>query len=243
MVLNIIGIGLGDETDITLKGLALVKKSDFIYLESYTSRLNCDIAKLEELYGKKIILANRDMVENGTEIISNSKEKEVSFLVIGDVFGATTHVDIMERAKEEKIKVNIVHNASILTSVGETGLELYKFGKTTSIPFENSNVVSPVKVFDENKKLGMHTLFLLDLRPDEERFMTINDAIGYLTKNKVKSDLLAVACCAMGSSRQVIKSGELSELVKLKFDVYPQCLIIPGNLHFKEEEVLETFKV
>jgi diphthine synthase len=243
MVLNIIGIGLGDEADITLKGLELVKKSDFIYLESYTSRLNCDIAKLEELYGKKIILANRDMVENQTEIIDNAKEKDVSFLVIGDVFGATTHIDIMERAKEVGININIVHNTSILTAVGETGLELYKFGKTTSIPFENKNVVSPVKVFDENKKLGMHTLFLLDLRPDEDRFMTVNDAIAYLIKNEVDSSLLAVACCAMGSSRQVIKSGKLSSLAKLKFDVYPQCLIIPGNLHFKEEEVLENFKV
>ena len=241
MVLNIIGIGLGDEKDITLKGLELVKKSSFVYLESYTSRLNCDIVALEKLYGKKIILADRDMVENGTEIVSNAKDKEVSFLVIGDVFGATTHVDIMERAKESGIKVNIVHNSSILTAVGETGLELYKFGKTTSIPFENSNVVSPVKVFDDNHKMGLHTLFLLDLDPLNDKFMTVNDAIEYLIKNKIK-DLLAVACCAMGSFQQVIKSGKLSSLVKLKFDVYPQCLIIPGNLHFKEEEMLETFK-
>ena len=179
-MLNIIGIGLGDEKDITLKGLELVKKADFVYLESYTSRLNCSISKLEKLYGKKIILADRSLVENGTEIVLNAKEKDVSFLVIGDVFGATTHIDIMERAKEAKVKINIVHNASILTAVGETGLELYKFGKTTSIPFENSNVVSPVKVFEVNHKIGLHTLFLLDLRPDEDRFMTVNDAISYL---------------------------------------------------------------
>jgi diphthine synthase len=241
MVLNIIGIGLGDEKDITLKGLELVKKSNFVYLESYTSRLNCDIAALEKLYGKKIILADRDMVENKSEIVDNAKEKEVSFLVIGDVFGATTHVGIMERAKECGIKVNIVHNSSILTAVGETGLELYKFGKTTSIPFENSNVVSPVKVFNDNQKMGLHTLFLLDLDPLNDKFMTVNDAISYLVKNKVK-DLLGVACCAIGSSKQVIKSGKLSSLAKLKFDVYPQCLIIPGNLHFKEEEVLESFR-
>jgi diphthine synthase len=241
MVLNIIGIGLGDEKDITLKGLELVKKSDIVYLESYTSKLNCDVKKLEKLYGKKIIIADRDLVENKEEITDNAVKKDVSFLVIGDVFGATTHIDIMQRALDKKIKVNVVHNNSILTAIGVTGLELYKFGKTTSIPFGNENVVSPIKVFEDNQKMGLHTLFLLDLDPLNAKFMTVNQAIEYLFKNKVK-DQLGVACCGLGSDKQIIKAKKLSELEKIKFNVYPQCLIIPGKLHFKEEEFLENFK-
>ena len=241
MVLNIIGIGLGDEKDITLKGLELVKSSDFVYLESYTSKLNCSISKLEKLYGKKIIIADRSLVEKKEEITDNAKDKIVSFLVIGDVFGATTHIDIMQRALDKKIKVNVVHNNSILTAIGATGLELYKFGKTTSIPFGNSNVVSPIKVFEDNQKMGLHTLFLLDLDPLNDKFMTVNQSIEYLFKNKVK-DQLCVACCGLGSSKQIIKVGKLSGLLKKKFSVYPQCLIMPGKLHFKEEEFLENFK-
>jgi len=242
MTLNIIGIGLGDEKDITLKGLDLVKKSDIVYLENYTSKLNCDISKLENLYGKKLILANRDLVENKTEIIDNSIKKEVSFLIIGDVFGATTHIDIVQRAREKKIKVNIVHNTSILNAIGETGLSLYNFGKKTSIPFANKNVVSPIKVYEENLKLGLHTLFLLDLKPDEDKFMSVNEAIEYILRNKVDENKMAVACCAIGSDKQIIKYGKLKDLKSKKFDAYPQCLIIPGKMHFMEEEFLEFYK-
>jgi diphthine synthase len=243
MVLNIIGIGLGDEKDITLKGFELVKKSDIVYLENYTSKLNCDVSKLEKLYGKKIILANRNLVENKTEIVDNAVKKDVSLLIIGDVFGATTHIDIVQRAREKKIKINIVHNTSIINAVGETGLSLYKFGRVTSIPFDNKDIVSPIKVFEENSQIELHTLFLLDLRPDENKFMSVNEAIEYLLKNKVDENKMAVACCAMGSDKQIIKYGKLKELKYKKFDVYPQCLIIPGKMHFMEEEFLEFYKL
>ena len=105
MGLNFIGIGLDNEKDITLKGLEKVKQCDFIYLESYTSKLNCSTEDLEKLYGKKIIIADRTLVEQKAEetILKNAKTSEVAFLVIGDIFGATTHTDLMLRAKKGTI--------------------------------------------------------------------------------------------------------------------------------------------
>ena len=38
-MLYFVGLGLGDEKDITVKGLEIVKKCDKIYLENYTSVL------------------------------------------------------------------------------------------------------------------------------------------------------------------------------------------------------------
>ena len=106
MTLNIMGIGLNDEKDITLKCLELVKKADFVYLENYTSKLNCNLSYLEKLYGKKIILADRKLVEMDAEktILQQAREKEVAFLVVGDVFSATTHMDLYLRAKKLGIK-------------------------------------------------------------------------------------------------------------------------------------------
>ncbi|MCK5347632.1 MAG: diphthine synthase [Candidatus Heimdallarchaeota archaeon] len=244
MTLNLIGIGLGDEKDITLRGLELIKKSDLIYLENYTSKLNCDISKLEELYQKKIIPADRDLVENKDEIITNAESKKISLLIIGDVLGATTHLDIIQRAKEKNIRINIVHNASILNTISETGLSLYNFGKVTSIPFENKNIKSPIKAFDDNQKNGLHTLFLLDLKPDEDKFMQIDEAIEYLIKNNIKEETHAIACCALGSKKQMIKFAALKELKDsaLAFNVFPQCLVIPGKMHFTEEEFIENFR-
>lgn len=46
MVLFVIGLGLGDEQDITLRGLNAVKKCKKVFLENYTSVLGIDHAKL-----------------------------------------------------------------------------------------------------------------------------------------------------------------------------------------------------
>lgn len=40
-MLYVIGLGLGDVKDITVKGLEIVKSCDVIYLEAYTSILTC----------------------------------------------------------------------------------------------------------------------------------------------------------------------------------------------------------
>jgi len=241
-MLYIIGIGLNDEKDITVKGLEAIKKCDFVYLEHYTSKLNCDIASLEKIYGKKIILADRALVENSDEIIKNAEKKNVAFLVIGDALSATTHVNFILEAKKKGIKFEIINNASVLTAVGITGLQLYNFGKTTSIPFKNENVTAPVEVLEQNQKQGLHTLMLLDLDPKNDKFMTINEAIKFLLKNKVDKKTKVIACCALGSDNAIIKLGSLESLEKVKFNKFPQCLVIPGKMHFLEEEMLEIFK-
>ena len=80
MTLYFIGLGLWDEKDISLKGLEAVKQCDSVYLESYTSKLNCKVEDLEQLYGKKIILADRDLVERSRKHNTKGcKRKKHSF--------------------------------------------------------------------------------------------------------------------------------------------------------------------
>lgn len=251
MPLYFIGLGLGNEKDITINGLEAVKKCDLVYLESYTSVLNYPKEALEKFYGKKIILARRSMVEaDDNEIVENAKTKNVAFLVAGDPLAATTHIDLYLRAKKEGIKCHIIHNSSILTAVGVTGLQLYKFGKTTSIPLENENVEAPYDVLKGNLSLGLHTLFLLDLNPEEEKFMTVNDAIRYLLRVELKRNekifsekTLCVGCARVGSESQVIKAGSAKELLKFDFGKPVHCLIVPGKLHFMEEEALNLYRI
>ena len=242
MTLNIIGIGLWDEKDITVKGLEIVKKCSKVYLEVYTSRLGCAFADLEGFYGKKITKADRETVERKAEetILKDAKEGECAFLVIGDPMSATTHIDLVMRAKEKGIKINIIHNASVLTAVGIVGLELYKYGKTTSIPFENENVKTPVEVYQMNKLDGLHTLFLLDLRPDKNKFMTAKQAAKYLISKGVSEDETCISCTGLGSPKPEIKTTKLSEAPELT--LLPQCLIIPGRLHFMEEDAIKQWE-
>ena len=249
MVLYFIGLGLNNEKDITINGLEAVKKCDIVYLENYTSILNCKKEDLEKFYGKKIILARRNLVEaDDNEILENAKTKNVAFLVAGDPLVATTHIDLFLRAKKEGIKCNVMHNSSIITAVGVTGLQVYKFGKITSIPLENENVETPYDALKDNLSLRLHTLFLLDLNPEEEKFMGINDAIRYLLKIELKRNeriffekTLCVGCARIGSENQVIKAGGAKDLLKHNFGKPVHCLIVPGKLHFMEEEGLKFY--
>jgi len=239
-----IGLGLSDERDISLKGLEAVKKCDIIYLESYTSRLQCTLEKLEKLYNKNIILADRILVEQKAEeiILKEAKTKDVAFLVIGDPFGATTHIDLRLRAEKLGIQVKVIHNASVLTSIGISGLELYKFGKTTSVPFHNEKVTSPIEVLKQNQKDKLHTLLLLDLDPLTDKFMSIKEAIEYLLKNKIDKKTICIGCAGLGSEEPQLKSGALDDVKIHKFTKFPQCLIIPSELHFIEKEAIDLWK-
>lgn len=46
MVLHVVGLGLGDEKDITVRGLEAVRASSKVVLEHYTSILGVDKSKL-----------------------------------------------------------------------------------------------------------------------------------------------------------------------------------------------------
>ncbi|MCX8147235.1 MAG: diphthine synthase [Candidatus Woesearchaeota archaeon] len=252
MGLYIIGIGLSDEKDITLKGLEIVKKADFVYLESYTSVLQVSIEKLEKFYGKKIIKADRGLVENKPdEMLERAKKKNVAFLVIGDPLSATTHIDIMRRAEEKGVEVKVIFNASVLTAVGMAGLQLYKFGKTISIPFPDKvKTEVPYNAIKANKKAGMHTLLLLDLDPDNKRFLSIGEAIDVLLKiekekkeNVFAEDAFIIGCARLGSDDYIIKYGKAKDIKKIDFGNPPFCIVIPGELHFMEEEALEKYEI
>ncbi|XP_062093830.1 probable diphthine methyl ester synthase [Humulus lupulus] len=92
-MLYIVGLGLGDERDITLRGLEEVKQCDKVYIKSYTSLLSFGISSdglstPEKLYGRPVILADREMVEEkADEILSTARVSDVAFLVVGDPFG------------------------------------------------------------------------------------------------------------------------------------------------------------
>ncbi|KAJ6938396.1 diphthine methyl ester synthase [Populus alba x Populus x berolinensis] len=212
-MLYLIGLGLGDEKDITLRGLEAVKKCEKVYMEAYTSLLSFGLSTdglstLEKLYGKPITVADREMVEEKVDsVLSEATSFDVAFLVVGDPFGATTHTDLVVRAKELGVEVKVIHNASVMNAVGICGLQLYRYGETISIPFF-TDTWKPDSFYEKiqrNRELGLHTLCLLDIKVKEPtweslcrliitfhlwlrgkklyeppRFMTINTAIEQL---------------------------------------------------------------
>lgn len=253
MTLNFIGIGLHDEKDISVKGLEAVRSCNKVYLESYTSRLQISTEKLSAFYGKKIIEADRDMVEQKAEetILKDAEHEDTAFLVIGDVFGATTHTDLFLRAKEKNIHCRVIHNTSILNAVSDTGLELYKFGKTTSLPYHTASY-KPATAYDvlkQNHAQGLHTLILLDIKKEEDKYMSVNEAIALMRSIEDERQegfftdkTLCVGCARIGADDATIIAGSAQELADANFGRPLHCLIVPGNLHFIEEDMLKLWK-
>ncbi|MBI4149191.1 diphthine synthase [Candidatus Woesearchaeota archaeon] len=237
-MLYLIGIGLGTAKDITLRGLEAARKCDIIYLESYTSALQCSAKELEKEYDKHVIPVGREFVES-EQIVAEAKEKDVALLIIGDVFSATTHAQLALACRRQSVAYEVIHNASVLTAVGDTGLDLYKFGRVVSIPFHRHDITTPITALEENQKLGLHTLFLLDLDPAAKKYLSAAEGAAYLISKGVKKATKAVTCCALGSNRQEIAYDTLEHLEKRKLNKFPQCLIVPGRLHFMEQEMLQ----
>lgn len=252
MTLYFIGLGLADPEDISVKGLEIIRQCDTIYFEKYTSLLQCSIHDLEQFYGKKIIPATRELTETqDTRIVEEARTKKVAFLVVGDPFSATTHVELFKLAQEKRVPVEIIHNASILTAIAKSGLQLYKFGRTISLPFleDHPHLESPYNMLRENKYLELHTLLLLDLQPEKNKFMTIPEAINILEKMEehkkehvVQKNMMALGCARLGSTTEMIKAAPIEKLKNIAFGSAPHCLIIPAKLHFMEEEMLQLWK-
>ncbi|RCI08351.1 hypothetical protein L249_8885 [Ophiocordyceps polyrhachis-furcata BCC 54312] len=223
--------------DITVKGLEVVRKASRVYLEAYTSVLLVDQSVLESYYGRPVIVADREMVEsNSDEILRDAQTLDVAFLVVGDPFGATTHTDLVLRAKELSIAVRTVPNASILSGIGACGLQLYNFGQTVSMVFFTDSW-KPTSFYDrikENRSIGLHTLVLLDIKVKEAslenlargraiyeppRYMTVGQCARQMLdveadrREKVYGpDSLAIGAARVGSETEKFVAGTLEDL-------------------------------
>jgi diphthine synthase len=248
-MLYLIGLGLYDEKDISLKGLEALKKVDTIYAEFYTARLvGGDIKTLENELGIEINVLKREEVEDENIPIKEAENKDVAFLCAGDPLIATTHTDMMIQARRKDIGTIVIHSSSILTAApGLAGLQAYKFGKVTTIPFTEENYFphSPYEAIKNNLKDKLHALVLLDIQAHLDRYMTANQGLEYLLQvaddkddGVITGDTLAVVVARAGAGKPVVRADKVSKLVDEDFGGPLHCLIIPSELHFVEAEAL-----
>lgn len=245
-----VGLGLHDEMGITLRGLEEVKAAEDVFVELYTSLMpNFSIKRFEEISGKKLYAISRKELEeeNGEAILKVAKDGKAVLLVPGDPLIATTHIALRILAEKLGIKTRVVHGTSILSAViGLSGLQYYKFGKSVTIPFpDKTPSETPYEVIAQNKKLGFHTLCLLDIRVEEKRYMSAHEALELLLKIEEKRkeelvtlDTFAVGIGRAGSRDPTVKAGLLKELLSYDFGQPPHSIIFPGKLHFMEAETL-----
>ncbi len=240
-MLYLIGLGL-NERGISVDGKEALKKCKRIYLENYTVEFPYPFKKLEKVIGKKIICLGRSEVESD-KLIKEAKKSSIALLIYGCPLFATTHMSLILDAEKAKIKTKIIYSASVFDSLAETGLQLYKFGKITSMP-KWENHFSPdsfLEFVEQNISIGAHSLILIDIG------LSCEDALNELEisckKRGFDLDNLIV-CSSLGTDKSKIFYGEINNLRKKCKKVSSLfCFIIPGKMHFLEREAIERFEV
>ena len=250
-MLYLIGIGLKPE-HLTEEALDVLKKCGKVFLESYTSVYSSgSTGKLEEMIGKKVEKLFRENVESGFgDVLEQAKLEDVALLVYGNSLSATTHVQVLLDARKEKVQVKVLPGISILDFLGQTGLSVYKFGRTVTVvrPKENYAPESFYSEILENKKRGLHTLCLLDIEVEGhfEQLMSVKAGVKRLLeieKGKEGSEIAGaefVAIAKAGSSEEKVLFGDAKKMQEAFLDV-PASLIVCGELSEKEREFLEEF--
>lgn len=246
------GLGLHDEDGLTVAAVKEIQKADLVFVETYTSALEEGaVQRLEARVGRSFRPLDRAAVEDGGVILEAAKSGRVVLLIAGDPMSATTHVDLRLRAAEESIETAVIHGVSVMTAVpGLLGLQHYKFGRTTSLPFlqEGYSPTSPYEAVAENLARGLHTLILLDIDAENRRFMTANEGIHLLLdmerrvgKGVLSGDSLVCVVARAGHPDCIVRAGTAKDLVEEDFGPPLHSLVMPGKLHFMEERALRVF--
>jgi diphthine synthase len=234
-MLYLIGIGL-NKHGISEEALEVLRGCHKVYLENYTVDFPYEQLKGFKGLNKKIKPIGREEVESNL-LIKEAKSKKIALLVYGSPLFATTHMSLLLDAKDACVRVKVIYAASIFDALGETGLQLYKFGKITSMPDwkDKGKSDSFMDVVSDNLKIKAHSLILSDIGLGSKR------ALGQLEEaakdKKVKLDKI-ILCSQMGTDYSKIYYDSISKLKKQKVDL-PFCIIVPSDLHFLEKQGLK----
>lgn len=249
-MLTFVGLGLYDERSITVEGQEALQTATDVFAEFYTSKLiGTTTQKLEYYHDIDLQVLDRAAVEQDPEVILDAAEDgDVAFVTAGDTMVSTTHVDLRLRAAERGIHTRVVHGTTAQTAASSlTGLQNYRFGKATTLPFEDAHggdgvPNSVVDTIEDNRARNLHTLVYLDIKVDdprwdgEQEFMTADHAAALLSEEF--EDTLGVVVARAGSANPVVEADTLESLADGDFGRPLHLLVVPGERHDMERDAL-----
>jgi diphthine synthase len=252
--LAFVGLGLGDERGVSEQARATLAASEVIFAEEYTAVApSGTIERLAKLVGRPVRRLDRPLLESEAPILEAlSSHARVALVVVGDPFAATTHVALRLAAERAGHSWSYTPNASILTAAaGFLGLMHYRFGRTVSLPFPTRNFTptSPLEQVAANRARDLHTLVLLDLRPEEGRFLSASQALSVLRERDphqgfLRDDDRVAVVARIGREDARAWVGPFARLRALDFGPPMHALVVLApTLHFEEEEALRRYEV
>ena len=250
-MLYLVGAGIYDTFEMC-NSISILKSCDRIYLERFTSPISdnfIDILKTTIEPEKKIEFVKRWFVEDGRQILDESKTLNVGLISYGDPTIATTFTELRIRAMKNKIDVKVIHAASGITSlVGECGLQIYKIGKLVTMMEERQSAISVYSTVFSNLNLNCHTIILTEYRQGDDGtvfFLKPNNVMSRLLDVEkdimygfVSEDSFLIVLSRIGTDGQKVFSGKIKSLLELDYGKGPHAIIFPSRFHFTEEDAI-----
>lgn len=249
-----VGLGLGDERGLSARALDALRTSGEVLAEEYTATApRGTLERLAAEIGRPVQRLSRAALESERPVLAAlDRVGRVSLVVVGDPFSATTHVALRLAAERAGHTWRHVPNASILTAAaGFLGLSAYRFGRTVSLPFPAPGFQprSPLDHLSENRKRGLHTLVLLDLAPEEGRFLGASEGLALLRERDPPGEVLPgsadVAVVArVGREDATAWVGPFDRLREVDFGPPLHAIVVPAaELHFEEAEAVARYRL
>ncbi len=242
-MLIIAGLGVSPRSTAPLSLLERCRGAR-TYLDVYTTYMDEEeIVWLEEALGA--IRAGREDLESPEKILGEASTGDVCLLVYGDPYIATTHQSLRVMAMRRGIPVRTIYSSSFINAVlGECGLHAYKLGFIGSIL--RGDVGSRNYVYRQvgrTLELRRHSVIIPTGYNGSlgDLFEDLSAAERNFKEGFFSDDTYLIAVSRAGKDDQRIVAGTLGELAKDKPQIKePFSLVVPGELHFTEEEALEA---
>ena len=252
-MLYLIGIGF-DEKDLSIKSLEILRKCNYIFIERYTSIATFNLEELKKIIGKEILeVSRKDLEENSNRIIELAEKNDVAILVIGDPLVATTHIALCLEAIKRGVKYKIIHAASIINCILNTGISIYKIGKILTIPLKEKFSKPLKSIYDwikYNKEKNLHTILLLDVDIESNKYLTVKEALEYLlemekefSENVINEEDFIVVISRGCMEDERIIFGKIKEIIHLDIKLPATLIYLSEKLSSIEIEFLSQFKI
>ncbi|HKN07832.1 MAG TPA: diphthine synthase [Thermoplasmata archaeon] len=252
--LAFVGLGLSDERGLSERAREVLASCEVVFAEEYTALAPPGtLERLEKLLGRPVRRLSRPLLESERPILDAlAAHTRVALLVVGDPFAATTHVALRLAAEREGHAWTYHSNASILTAAaGFLGLMHYRFGRTVSLPLpaEGFSPTSPLEHIAANRGRDLHTLVLLDLRPEEGRYLTASSALTVIRERDPTGTFVSdrdrvgvVARLGQESARAWVAPFVRLRTVDFGPPMHAIVVLAP-TLHFEEEAAVRRYTV
>ncbi|MCS6767790.1 MAG: diphthine synthase [Candidatus Nitrosocaldus sp.] len=247
-MLTLAGMGVYGYRGLSIDAVDAIKGADKVYVEAYTSPVRDEDMDALRALRADVVIVHRWFVEDGRMLLDEAKVGDVVLITYGDPLVATTHTELITRARSLGIGCRVIHSSSIVTAVlGECGLHVYRLGRVATLVSDPMASTSTYYVLYSNLMQMNHTMLLLEYDQERGYSLAPDDALRILLECEarermgvISSDTFAIVASRVGMEDMSIVGGKIGSLLRHEFGRHPHTIIVTGSLHFTEVEALRV---